>query len=389
MPVDVQALDCDFYVATGHKLYGPTGIGVLYGKRGAARGDAAVHGRRRHDPLASRSRGRTWNDLPYKFEAGTPNIAGAIGLRRGARLHRGRSASTAIAAHERDLLDVRHARCCEAIPGVRLIGTAREKASILSFVMEGVHPHDIGTIVDREGVAIRTGHHCAQPVMERFGIPATARASLAMYNTRGRTLDALARALREGARGIRLMSDLSDLTRRSSSTTTGGRGTSACSRRRATRRGLQPAVRRSADAVLQVDGDVITDVAFQGSGCAISKASASLMTDAIKGRTGRGGARAVRAVSPDGDDAARAGRSRTSGKLSVAGRRARVPGAREVREPGVAHAQGGARRAKREDVDRIGEAMKLAHDSADPPPDARRRPTRPPRSSPIRRRPRR
>ena len=176
MRVDVQALDCDFLVATGHKLYGPTGIGVLYGKE--ARLDAMPPFMGGGDMISSVTFERsTWNTLPYKFEAGTPHIAGAIGL------------------HARELLEY-GTRSLESIDGIRLIGTARNKASILSFVMEGVHPHDIGTIVDREGVAIRTGHHCAQPVMERFGVPATARASLAMYNTR-EELDALGRALRK------------------------------------------------------------------------------------------------------------------------------------------------------------------------------------------------
>jgi cysteine desulfurase/selenocysteine lyase len=133
-----------------------------------------------------------WNVLPYKFEAGTPDISGAIGL--GAALdYIDGVGFDAIAAHERDLLE-HGTRVLEGIDGVRLIGTARRKASILSFVIDGIHPHDVGTIVDREGVAIRTGHHCAQPVMERFGVPATARASLAMYNTR-EELDALGRAI--------------------------------------------------------------------------------------------------------------------------------------------------------------------------------------------------
>jgi cysteine desulfurase/selenocysteine lyase len=136
----------------------------------------------------------TWNALPYKFEAGTPDIAGAIGL-HAALDYIDATGLDAIAAHERDLMDY-GTTVLQAIDGVRLIGTARQKASILSFVMDGVHPHDIGTIVDREGVAIRTGHHCAQPVMERFKVPATARASLAMYNTR-EELDALGRALRK------------------------------------------------------------------------------------------------------------------------------------------------------------------------------------------------
>jgi cysteine desulfurase/selenocysteine lyase len=192
MRMDVQALDCDFLVATGHKLYGPTGIGVLFGKE--ARLDAMPPFMGGGDMIASVSFERsTWNVLPYKFEAGTPHIAGAIGL-HAALDYIDSIGFDAIAAHERELLDYGTA-VLEGVDGVRLIGTAPDKASILSFVMDGVHPHDIGTIVDREGVAIRTGHHCAQPVMERFGVPATARASLAMYNTR-EELDALGRALR-------------------------------------------------------------------------------------------------------------------------------------------------------------------------------------------------
>jgi cysteine desulfurase/selenocysteine lyase len=191
MTVDVQAIGCDFYVATGHKLYGPTGIGVLVGKEERLEAMPPFMGG--GDMIRSVTFERsTWNDLPYKFEAGTPNIAGAVGLGAAIDYIQG-VGRDAIAAHEHDLL-LYGTATLEAIPGVRLIGTAPNKSSILSFVMDGVHPHDIGTIVDREGVAVRTGHHCAQPVMDRFGIPATARASLAMYNTR-EDLDALGRAL--------------------------------------------------------------------------------------------------------------------------------------------------------------------------------------------------
>jgi len=192
MPIDVRALDCDFLVATGHKLYGPTGIGVLYGKEAHLEAMPPFMGG--GDMIASVSFERsTWNVLPYKFEAGTPHIAGAIVL--GAALDYIDSIGfDAIGAHERDLLEYGTAML-DGIGGVRIIGRARRKASILSFVMDGVHPHDIGTIVDREGVAIRTGHHCAQPVMERFGIAATARASLAMYNTR-EEIDTLGVALK-------------------------------------------------------------------------------------------------------------------------------------------------------------------------------------------------
>ena len=180
MSVDVRALDCDFYVVTGHKLYGPTGIGVLYGRRSLL--DAMPPYQGGGDMISSVTFERTtYNELPHKFEAGTPHIAGAIGL--GAAVDFIADVGfSAIAAHERHLLEYATA-ALSGVPGLRLIGTAREKASILSFVLEGVHPHDVGTVVDTEGVAIRTGHHCTQPVMDRFGVPATARASLAMYNT--------------------------------------------------------------------------------------------------------------------------------------------------------------------------------------------------------------
>jgi cysteine desulfurase/selenocysteine lyase len=197
LPVDLQALDCDFYVATGHKLYGPTGIGVLYGKTEWLEALPPFMGG--GDMIQSVTfQKSTWNVLPYKFEAGTPDIAGAIGLGAALDYITGIGLEN-ISRHEQDLLDYGTA-ALSAIPGLRLIGTARRKASILSFVVDGIHPHDIGTIVDREGVAIRTGHHCAQPVMERFGVPATARASLAMYNTRAE-VDALVAAL-ERAREV-------------------------------------------------------------------------------------------------------------------------------------------------------------------------------------------
>ncbi|MDH4064829.1 MAG: cysteine desulfurase [Acidobacteriota bacterium] len=191
MPVNVQALDCDFFVLTGHKVYGPTGIGILYGK--AALLDAMPPWQGGGDMISSVTFERsTWNTLPYKFEAGTPDIAGVVGL--GAAVDYVTAIGMdRIEAWERDLLAYGTQALLD-VPGLRLIGTASRKASILSFVMDGIHPHDLGTIVDRGGVAIRTGHHCAQPVMERLGIPATARASLAMYNT-PEEIDALVTAL--------------------------------------------------------------------------------------------------------------------------------------------------------------------------------------------------
>jgi cysteine desulfurase / selenocysteine lyase len=180
LKLDVQELDCDFYAFSGHKVYGPTGIGVLYGK--ASLLDAMPPYQGGGDMIASVTFEKTtYNTLPYKFEAGTPNIAGTIGL--GAAIdYVNQIGLERIAKYEHELL-VYGAEALSQIPGLRLIGTAREKAGVLSFVLEGVHPHDVGTILDREGIAIRTGHHCAMPVMERFGIPATARASLAFYNT--------------------------------------------------------------------------------------------------------------------------------------------------------------------------------------------------------------
>jgi cysteine desulfurase/selenocysteine lyase len=191
MTVDVQALDADFYVFTGHKLYGPTGIGVLYGKERLLEEMPPYQGG--GDMIKSVTFEKTtYNALPYKFEAGTPNIAGAIGLAAAADYVTGIGRDR-ISAHERELL-VYGTAALSSVPGLTLIGTAAEKSSVLSFVMDGVHPHDIGTVVDREGVAIRTGHHCAQPLMQRLGIPATARASLALYNTR-EEIDALVAAL--------------------------------------------------------------------------------------------------------------------------------------------------------------------------------------------------
>ena len=187
MPVDVQALDCDFYAFSGHKLYGPTGVGVLYGK--AALLDAMPPYQGGGDMIKSVTFAKTiYNDLPYKFEAGTPNIAGGIGL--GAAVdYVTEIGLERIAAHEDELLAYGTKRLAE-IGGLRLIGTAKHKTGILSFTLKDIHPHDVGTVLDQEGIAIRTGHHCTQPVMERFGIPATARASLGMYNTKAE-IDAL------------------------------------------------------------------------------------------------------------------------------------------------------------------------------------------------------
>ncbi len=193
VPIDVRDLDCDFFAFSGHKAYGPSGIGVLYAK--AEHLAAMPPWQGGGDMILSVSFEKTtYNEIPYKFEAGTPNIAGAIGL--GAALdYLAGLGLERVAAHEDDLL--RHGtELLSAIPGLRLVGTARQKAGVLSFVLDGVHPHDLGTVLDYEGIAIRTGHHCAQPVMERFGLPATSRASLGVYNTRA-DLDALAAGIRK------------------------------------------------------------------------------------------------------------------------------------------------------------------------------------------------
>ncbi len=180
MIVDVQDLDCDFYVFSGHKMFAPTGIGALYGKEALLEAMPPWQGG--GDMILSVSFAHTqYNELPYKFEAGTPNIAGAIGLGAAIDYMKGLGIAN-LAAHE-DALLVAATEQVNALSGVRIIGTATQKASVLSFMIEGVHPHDVGTIFDQQGVAIRTGHHCAQPVMQFFGIPATARASFAFYNT--------------------------------------------------------------------------------------------------------------------------------------------------------------------------------------------------------------
>jgi cysteine desulfurase/selenocysteine lyase len=191
--VDVQEIGCDFYTFSGHKVYGPSGVGALYGR--AAVLEAMPPWQGGGDMIATVTFEKsTWAPIPSKFEAGTPNIAGTIGLGAALEWVEGIGLE-AIAAHESELL--RHGtEILSAVPGLRLIGTAPRKAGVLSFVLDGIHPHDIGTILDYEGVAVRTGHHCAQPVMDRFGVPATARASLACFNTR-EDLDVLARGIRK------------------------------------------------------------------------------------------------------------------------------------------------------------------------------------------------
>jgi cysteine desulfurase/selenocysteine lyase len=191
MPVDVQDLGCDFYAFSGHKMFAPTGIGILYGKEQLLEAMPPWQGGGEMIRIV-RFDHTTFNDLPHKFEAGTPDIAGAVGL--GAAVdYLDHVGLPSIQAYEQGLLAYLMEQLA-GVKGLRLVGTARHKAGVQSFVMDGIHPHDLGTIVDREGVAIRTGHHCAMPVMERFGLPATARGSLAFYNTR-EDVDALVKAL--------------------------------------------------------------------------------------------------------------------------------------------------------------------------------------------------
>jgi cysteine desulfurase/selenocysteine lyase len=181
MPIDVRALDCDFYAFSGHKMYGPTGIGVLYGKSALLDAMPPYQGGGEMI-LTVTLEETTYHTLPYKFEAGTPNITGAVGLGATIDYLAGIDFS-AVAHQETELLDYATGRLLE-LPGSRVIGTGKHKAGVLSFTLAGIHAHDVGTIVDREGVAIRTGHHCAMPVMEYFRIPATSRASFALYNNR-------------------------------------------------------------------------------------------------------------------------------------------------------------------------------------------------------------
>jgi len=193
MPVDVRALDADFYAFSGHKLFGPTGIGVLYGKEALLEAMPPFQGG--GDMIRSVTFEKTeYNVLPYKFEAGTPDIAGIIGLGAAIDYINGIGLDR-IAAYERELLEYATAAFSQ-LAGVRIVGTAPNKASVISFVIDGAHPHDVGTILDREGIAVRTGHHCAQPVMERFQIAATTRASFAFYNTTSE-IDALIAGIRK------------------------------------------------------------------------------------------------------------------------------------------------------------------------------------------------
>jgi cysteine desulfurase/selenocysteine lyase len=199
LPVDVQALGCDFYAFSAHKMYGPTGIGALYARESLLAQMPPWQGG--GDMILTVSfEGSTWNHLPHRFEAGTPNIGGAIGFGE-AIDYLARAGQARIAAHEHDLLEYATARL-EVVPGLAIIGTAPVKSSLVSFAVDGIHPHDLGTVLDSRGIAVRTGHHCAMPVMDFFGVPATTRASFGLYNTRAE-IDALHDALQDAIRMLR------------------------------------------------------------------------------------------------------------------------------------------------------------------------------------------
>ena len=271
--VDVQALDVDFYVFSGHKVFAPTGIGVLYGKTALLEAMPPYQGG--GDMISSVTFEKTsYNKLPYKFEAGTPNVAGAIGLGTAIEYLNGLGIDN-VAAYEHEVLGY-STEAISKIPGIRLIGTASQKAGVLSFVLEGVHPHDIGTILDQEGIAIRTGHHCAQPIMQRFL----------------RSLQHKRRSRRPGSRhpkgagGFRLMSDLRELYQdvilEHSKAPRNYRELPLANHKA---EGYNPLCGDHFTLYVDLEGDRVRDISFQGSGCAISKASASMLTQVIKGKT--------------------------------------------------------------------------------------------------------
>ena len=283
MKVDVQALDCDFYAFSGHKVYGPTGIGVLYGK--AALLEAMPPYQGGGDMISSVTFEKTLlQQAALQIRSRHAGYCRRDRPGRGDSL-RGTAWASTTSPRTSTNCSTYATESVSAIPGVRLIGTAKEKAGVLSFVIEDIHPHDIGTILDQEGIAIRTGHHCSQPVMERFDIPATARASFALYNTR-EEVDALVARHRKGAGGICLMSDLRDLYQdvilEHSKAPRNFRELAAANHKA---EGFNPLCGDRFTVYLDLEGDSIRDISFQGSGCAISKASASMMTQSLKGKT--------------------------------------------------------------------------------------------------------
>ena len=285
LTVDVKALDCDFYTISGHKMFGPSGIGALYARESLLEEMPPYQGG--GDMISSVTFEKTtYNRIPYKFEAGTPNIAGTVGL--GATIdYLENLGMEGIGAYEEELLDYGTEKL-RSVPGLRLIGEADHKASVLSFVLEGIHPHDIGTILDQEGIAIRTGHHCAQPVMDRYRIPATARASLAVYNNR-EDIDRLAAGLANGPGDLSLMAAPEELRELYQEVildhSKNPRNFKELESATHDAKGHNPLCGDRLDLYLVVEDGRIQDVSFLGAGCAISTASASMMSEALKGKS--------------------------------------------------------------------------------------------------------
>ena len=280
--VDVQAIDADFFVWTGHKLYGPTGIGILYAKRELLEAMPPFMGG--GDMIGSVSMERsTWAEVPHKFEAGTPMIVEAIGLKAAIEWVEA-IGMDAIAAHEARLTDHAMARLSE-IPGLRVLGAAQERGGVFSFTMEGAHAHDIATLLDRQGIAVRAGNHCAEPLMHRLGVDSTARASCGIYTHRGRDR----RARRHAAAGAGVLclmfEDVRDLY--SEAILDHGRRPRHAARPErfdGSARGDNPMCGDRVTVFIRRDGDTLGDAGFEARGCELTKASADLMCETVSGR---------------------------------------------------------------------------------------------------------
>lgn len=287
--IDVQEMNCDFYVFSGHKLYGPTGIGVLYGKSELL-GEMEPYQTGGDMIKLVTFENTTYNDLPYKFEAGTQNIEGAIGL--GSAIDYLRSIPfEAAVRHEHDLLHYAESKILQ-LGGISIIGRAENKAPVISLVMDDMHPHDIGTLLDAEGIAIRTGHHCTQPVMQFFKVPATARISIAFYNTK-EEIDQLALSLKKimefkqtGSHKKIQSEKVNEIYQETiMEHDRNPQNFRVCFECNHSDEGFNPFCGDHIVLYLSVENNLIRDVSFQGELCAISKSSASIMTNAIKGKT--------------------------------------------------------------------------------------------------------
>ena len=359
--VDVQALDCDFYAFSGHKMYGPTGIGVLYGK--AALLEAMPPYQGGGDMISSVTFEKTtYNKLPYKFEAGTPRHRRRHRAGRGDRIRRTDLGMENIAAHEHELLDYA-TESVSAIPGVRLIGTAREKAGVLSFVMDGVHPHDIGTILDQ-----RRHRHPHRPSLRAAGDAAFRHSGhgarfVRASTTRSEEVDALVAGHRRKC--ARCSPDGRSARSLPGSDPGAQQGAAqfprSCAAANHKAEGYNPLCGDHFTVYLDIDGDTIRDIGFQGSGCAISKASASMMTQSVKGKTQAEAEKLFDAFT-SWSPGTPVERPTTSGTGQAGGilRRVGISGAREVRDAGVAHAAGRARRQAGAGFDRIRRARRAS-----------------------------